>query len=237
MQEDHVRHDRGAEDAGGQYDALPVGQARGHGAAQHGGPVRVVHQRFNRVAGGDRADERGDERFERAKSVAFQAEYNKGDGSGDEAGGKEGNAEEQVHAHGGAEEFGQVRGHGDDFHERPQAPDHGAGILAAADFGEIAAGRDAEFGRQALDEHSHQIADGDHPEQRVAVLGAGLDVGCEVAGIHVGDAGDEGRSHEKQNPAEQSLAAAAGEDIERRRRGGGIARGADRLGRRRCRFR
>ncbi len=51
-----------------------------------------------------------------------------------------------------------------------------------------------ELGREVLDEHRHGVRPQQHPEQPVAELRAAQDVGGEVAGIDVGDRGDEGRA-------------------------------------------
>jgi hypothetical protein len=45
-----------------------------------------------------------------------------------------------------------------------------------------------------LQEHSHQVAAQDNPEQFVPELSSALDVGGEIARVYVGDAGDKGRS-------------------------------------------
>ena len=41
-----------------------------------------------------------------------------------------------------------------------------------------------------------RLATQHHPEQRVAVFGAGLDVGGEIAGVHIGDRGNDRRAGE-----------------------------------------
>ena len=70
--------------------------------------------------------------------------------------------------------------------------------MVAAELRQVAAGDDAELGRERLEQHRDQIGQQDDPEQEVAVLGAGLDVGGEVAGVHVGDRGDHRRAGESQ---------------------------------------
>ena len=75
---------------------------------------------------------------------------------------------------------------------------HGPGEVLPALLGQVAAGGDAQLGRKRLDEHGHQVADDDHPQQGVAELGAAGDIGGEIAGVDVSYAGDEGRSHEGQ---------------------------------------
>ena len=69
-------------------------------------------------------------------------------------------------------------------------------------LGQVLAGGDAELGAHRLDEHRHQVR-GDHdPEQQVAVPRAGRHVGREVAGVDVGDGGDEGRAEERPDAAQ-----------------------------------
>ena len=80
-------------------------------------------------------------------------------------------------------------------------------------------GRDAQLGRERLDQHRHQVAGDDDPQQEIAELGAALNVGGEVAGVDVRDRGDERRAEERQHRA--PAVALPGEDA---------ARGADRRG-------
>jgi hypothetical protein len=47
--------------------------------------------------------------------------------------------------------FGEIGGHGGDLAHHPHGPDHGPGELRAAQFRQIAARNDAEFGRQRLE--------------------------------------------------------------------------------------
>ena len=82
----------------------------------------------------------------------------------------------------------------------------GRGKLLAAQFGEIAAGDDAELRRQRLEQHRDDVGDQDDPEQVVIVFGAGLDVGREVAGIHIGDRGDDGGTETAAAPAVRAAA-------------------------------
>jgi hypothetical protein len=51
---------------------------------------------------------------------------------------------------------------------------------------------DADFRRQVLHDHRHQVRGDDHPHEQEAVLRAAGDVGSEVARIDIGDRGDEG---------------------------------------------
>ena len=66
--------------------------------------------------------------------------------------------------------------------------------VVPAQLREVLAGRDARLGGEVLDEHGHQVADDEDPDQQVPELGTGGDVGGEVPGIDVGDRGHEGRT-------------------------------------------
>ena len=131
-------------------------------------------------------------------AAALQREDREGDDGGHEAGGEQRDAEEQVQRDRRADELGEVGRHRDELGLDPQAPGDGAREVLAAQLGQVAAGRDADLGRQVLDQHRHQVRGEDHPQQQVAVLGAAGDVGGEVAGVDVGDAGDEGRAEQRR---------------------------------------
>ncbi len=70
-----------------------------------------------------------------------------------------------------------------------------------------------------MQEHGHQVAAQDDPQQFIAELCAALDIGGEVSGVHVGNAGDEGRAEEGQQAGEPAFLAFAGEH------GFGVVRG------------
>ncbi len=81
--------------------------------------------------------------------------------------------------------------------------------MGPAEFGQIAAGGDAEPGGKGLEQHRHQVGEDNDPEQVVAIGRAALDVGGEVAGVHIGDRGDEGRPEERQDGPETTPLAGA----------------------------
>jgi len=72
--------------------------------------------------------------------------------------------------------------------------------VIAADLGQVAPGGDAQLRRERLNEHGHQVAHQDDPEQEVTEAGAALDVGGEVARIDIGDARHERRPEEGEHP-------------------------------------
>ena len=58
--------------------------------------------------------------------------------------------------------------------------------------------RQTKLGRHGLQQHRHQIGQGDDPEQIVPVSTAALDIGGKIAGIYVGHAGDKRRAEERK---------------------------------------
>ena len=135
-------------------------------------------------------------------------------------------AEQQVERDRRADELGQVGRHRDELGLDPQAPGDRPREVLAAQLGQVAPGGDADLRRQVLDQHRHQVGGEQHPEQQVAELRAAGDVRGEVAGVDVGDAGDERRAEDREGPADapagrmrsSSLAVGA-----RRRRGAASA--------------
>ena len=63
--------------------------------------------------------------------------------------------------------------------------------------GRFLPGRDPELRRLGLDQHRDQVCGDDHPEQQIAELRPAGDVGREVAGVDVGDGGDERRAEKR----------------------------------------
>ena len=106
VQEDGVRHNRGAQDAGCQQDALRIGEVRDEGVVDDQAPFRAAEEEFHHVGDGDDGQEAGDDRLQRAEAIAFQAEDQEGDDGGQQAGDPEWQAEEQVERHGRAQELG-----------------------------------------------------------------------------------------------------------------------------------
>lgn len=89
--------------------------------------------------------------------------------------------------------------------------------MIPAKLGQVTPGGDPQLGRQGLDQHGHQVAGYHHPDQRIAKLGACLDVGGEIAWVHVGDGGDEGRAEKRQKAGEPPSAAPALQDLDGQR--------------------
>ena len=148
-----------------------------------GGPIRMAEEKFDHVADGNNGQETGNNRFQGPEAVAFQAEDDEGDNGGQQPGNPERQPEEQDSsataaprnsARSVAMATSSIRTH------MLQTTQRGKALPAM--FGQVLAGCNAQFGRQGLQEHGHQVAAQDDPEQFVAELCAALDVGGEIAG-------------------------------------------------------
>ena len=210
----------------------------------HGGlvPVGVREEDLKAVAETDDADERHDAALEPAKAGEIEGEDGKDEDGGDEGGGEEGlgvgpaageegGAEEEVEAEGGAEKFGEVGGDCGNFGGDPEGDGGAAAEVLATVLRKGEAGDNAELGREVLDEDGHGVRPEEDPEEAIAEAAATLDVGGEVAGIDVGDAGDEGGTE----VGPHLVAAEAGEEAGAAGRKGvrscGTGRGGDGSGR------
>ena len=120
--------------------------------------------------------------------------------------GQQRQAEQQAEADGGSERFREVGRHRGDFAGDPHGVDQRAGEMRAAELREALAGDDAQLGRERLEQHRDQVGQQDDPQQQVAELRTALDVGGEVAGIHVGDRGDDRWAGERQEAAQAAPA-------------------------------
>ncbi len=86
-----------------------------------------------------------------------------------------------------AEELGDIGRHRGDFRRDPHADHDPPGELFPAEFRKIASGDNAQLGGHCLEQHRDEACDQHDPQQLVAVGRAGLDVGREVAGVHIGN--------------------------------------------------
>ena len=91
--------------------------------------------------------------------------------------------------------------------------------MGAAELREAVAGDDPQFGGERLKQHGHEVGEQNDPQQQVAELRPALDVGGEVARVHVSDRGDNRGSGERQEsaqaapPSRQRLAAGSDRPI------------------------
>ena len=153
-----MRHNRGTQDTGAKQDTFGIGEVRDKSAMGDCSPVRMAEEHFDHVTDGDDGEEAGDDRFQRAEAIAFQSKDEEGDDSGQKACDPERKTKEEVERHSRAQELSQVGGHGDQFHQNPHGPNDRTREMRAAVLGQVLAGGDAEFGRESLQEHGHQVA-------------------------------------------------------------------------------
>ena len=199
---DDVGHHGGAEDAGGEEDRLRTVELRHEGPGRDRAPVWLGAQDFQAEGDDDHPDEHRDRRLEAAKTEGLQSENAECSHAREQRCGEERDAEDQVQAQRRADELGEVGGHRDQLRLDPEEEDDGARKAVPADLGQVAPGRDAELGAHGLDEHRHEVRGEDDPQEHVAELGAACHVGGEVAGVDVGDRGDECGAKERQHGAE-----------------------------------
>ena len=114
-----------------------------------------------------------------------------GDDGGDRHAHHQRQLEQERDAQCAAEELGQVGRHGRNLADAPHGIDRFPRKMIAGHFRQIAPGDNPELGGQRLKQHGDQVGHQHDPKQGVAELGAGLDVGREVSGIHVSDRGDD----------------------------------------------
>ena len=169
-------------------------------------PIDRRDEHFDEIAKRDGGDQSADNHFGRTKPSPFEHQNAVGQHRRDAHAGEQRNVQDQRKTDGAAEEFGEVGRHRRHFADDPQGVDDRLRKMLAAHLGEIAPGDDAELGRQRLEQHRDRIGHQHDPQQRVAVFRAGLDVGGEIAGVHIGDRGDHRRPGEQQRAEPPRLA-------------------------------
>ena len=178
----------------------------GHEAARHRAGRRAAPAHLEAEREHDHGDEGGDRRLQPAEPPHLHAEDRERGDAGQYPRHPQREAEHELQAERGADELGQVGRHRDRLGLQPQEHHDPEREPVPAHLGQAAAGGDAELGAERLDQHRHQVGDRHHPEQGVAVLGAARHVGGEVARVHVGDRGDEGRAEERQHREDAAAA-------------------------------
>ena len=190
MQVDDVRHHGRADDPDRDQERLALELRReelvGHQARVGRHPEQLERERDH-----DHPDEHGDHGLQAAEAGSLQREDGERAADRDHGAPAERNPEQQAEAERRAQHLREVGRHRDHLGLDPQREGDPAREVVAADLGEVAAGGDPELRRERLHDHGHQVRREHRPEQQVAVLRPRGDVGREVAGIEVGDGGDE----------------------------------------------
>jgi hypothetical protein len=207
VQVDDVWHHGRADDPGGEKDALGAGEAGHEEVLGDFAAVRAGVDQLEDEGGDDDTDQDRDPGLQAPVAQLLQAEDREGAGAGDQPGREQGDAEQQVKPEGGTDHLGDVGRHRHQLGLQPEADRGAAREALAAELGQVPAGGDAELGRLRLHQHRDQVGGEHDPEQQVAELGAAGDVGGEVAGVDVGDGGDEGRAEERPEPADAVVVA------------------------------
>ena len=137
VEKNHMGHDRGTEDTGGQKNAFATLELRRYRTFQYKSPIRLVEDRFDEVTNSDDPDECRYNRFKRAEAAPFQSEDQERDDRCNQTGEPERNTEQQIEAHRCSEKFGKIGGHRHPFHQAPHDPDQPGRILFATNLGQI----------------------------------------------------------------------------------------------------
>ncbi len=196
-----MRHDRCAEDSRGDQHGFRAVEPRYEEVRDDSLRVRLREDDLEREGNDDHADHPGDHGLEPAEPVALQGQDPEGPGPGEQAGREKRHPEQEVEAERGAEHLREVGRHRDRLGLDPERDRHGAAEVVATGLRQVPPGRDAELRRERLHEHRHQVRGEDDPQKEVAVLGAAGDVRREVAGVDVGNRGDERRPEERPETA------------------------------------
>src|SRR5690606_25502231 len=124
MQIEIMRHDRRADDAERYIKHVRIADDidGGRKAANDLAPFRLRHQDLDQEAERDDAEQRYDERLDAPKTLVLEIEHQKHVGGGDDDADFQRNAEQQIEADGGADDFGEVGGANRQFRQKPERP-------------------------------------------------------------------------------------------------------------------
>ncbi len=192
VQVDDMRHDGSPDDARDEQQAVAAaGQAR-HEPGRDSPRINAHRGQIVGEPQEDDAEQAADRQLEATVAALFQSQDSERDHRRDQARRQQPDAEQQVEPDRGADELGQVGRHGDELGLRPQPRRGGPPEVVAAQFRQVAAGRDPGLGGQVLHQHGHQVGGHDRPRERV---------GGEVARVDVGDRRDERRAEQRDDAA------------------------------------
>ncbi len=222
MQEQRVRHHGGADDAHRDHQGGGIRHLRHHQMKGRRAPIHRRDEHLHQIAKADHSHERADHQLHGAEALPLEQKDGVGDNRRDNHAPDERQAKQKRQADGPAEEFREVGGHGRHLAHHPHHIDQGLRQIVPAELRQIAPGHDAELSGQRLEEHGDEVRHQHHPQQRIAVARAGLDVGGEIAGVHIGDGGDHRRAGEQKHRGRP--APAPGEGVANGR-GGAIRQG------------
>src|SRR5262249_46355260 len=177
-----VRHDGGAKDPDGDVKHFAVFQNFDTRNEAHSGffPEGLCEEDFVSKARADCRDESDDKDLNEAETTPLQEENDEHVEGGDEDAGEERQSEKQLKGDGRAKDFGKIASGDGNFANKPERVGDRPGVMVTTGLSEVAAGDDAEFCRQRLQEHRHEVAKKDDAKQGVAKLGASAEVGGPI---------------------------------------------------------
>ena len=219
-----VRHHRRADDPEGDDQRAHARQAGNERSARDGSPIGPREQNLEQEAAEHGAHQGEDDRLDLSEAEAGEPQQHEHVEPGDEHAELQRQVEQQVQGDGRADDLGEVAGDDRDLAEKPEGDRGGLPVVVAAGHREVLARREAQPGAEHLEELGNEARQQHHPEQGVAVPRAAAEVGSPVAGVHVADADEVSRSHEREEPPKPSRALGHGNAPERlgeRTRGGG----------------
>src|SRR6185437_9659440 len=173
-------------------------------------PVGLGQHDFVEIGNRNDADEEHDDVLQAAEAVDLDGEDQKDPDGGEEGAGEQRKMKKQKEAERSSQEFRNIGCHGGDFSHQPQSDHRGTRKTLAAQLRQRLSGGNSELGGKELHQHGDQVGPQQHPEQQVPELSTALDVGGEIAGIDVGNAGDEGRAEVEPNLVAAPAAAGIG---------------------------
>ena len=186
MQVDGMRHDGGTQHGSGHQHRCGTLETWNQ-TGRHRLRIRRRYEQSRDEAERNHQQQCDDEFLEHAmRGTLLENQQNRGNHADNAPAGKQRQAEQQIEGDGTADHFGQIGGDGDDLglHEEhePTAVAH----ALAKDFRQALACDDAQLGGLVLDQYAHAVGDYEHPDQQIAISGAGSDVGGHVTRIHIG---------------------------------------------------
>ena len=166
---------------------------RGTRPAEDAGRVGRRDEHADREPDRDDREQAHDDELERARAAPrLQDEQHDRDGARDEAAPDERDAEQQVERDRAADHLGEVGGHGDELGLQPvRAPAPPIADAPPSTSGRLSPVTMPSFAERYWMSQAMTLPSTDHPDEQVAVLGAGGHVARDVAGVEVGDAGHE----------------------------------------------
>ncbi len=191
---DNMGHNGSPKNSGGQKNAFGAAELGDDRMVGDVAPVGMPEDSLGKITKSNHAYEGGDDRLKGSEAISLKTQDYHGSKCRKQGSPDQRKMKKKLKSYRGAEEFRQIGRHRDDFGYNPHCYYGGFGKSLAAQFGEVLTGGDSKLGGKGLDKHRHKITGDDYPEEQVSKFSPALNIGGKIARIHVGDAGDEGRT-------------------------------------------